>query len=325
MCCNLSMIFSRASIIATYQPSKVIFALQSSGQHREHSISGFEDPQSIPTFLYFILPPATKFTMNCTVWTLSTVCRFSESSERRNQGNVDLDFFALSERTHWQTLEGWSQWKGSSLRWPLRARRFSELFSALKLRNSSKRSSCWGEFNHRTWKIDVWKENSIQNSRRLILNSLSSRTSVLIQSQDDRFTHCFISSVIFLLVSRTSSESYSLAKVLESKRIAFFAAVETAVGGSLMMGIWGGLQFKVISAAIAEDFRLMPAGFSMGDVAVILVSHGHSSAVNLGTRNRPKDEDCNMSWGHDENRRELSSSTSSQVSISGPQNIDRKR
>jgi len=62
--------------------------------------------------------------------------------------------------------------------------------------------------------------------------------------------------------------SYSLVSVLVSKRMAFFARLSAAVVGvsvgSLMIGMGGTLQFKVISAAMPDDFRRIPA-ISGGD------------------------------------------------------------
>lgn len=95
-------------------------------------------------------------------------------------------------------------------------------------------------------------------------------------------THCFISSVILRLFSMASSVSYSLQCVLVSKRNAFFLISAVVVGqaaeGSLMMGIMGTLQFKVISAAIPDDFLLIPTipSFSSFDVMI-----GFFSRFNL--------------------------------------------
>lgn len=72
-------------------------------------------------------------------------------------------------------------------------------------------------------------------------------------------THRLISSLIRRWFSVASSVSYSAVKVLSSKRKDFFFAsmVETPEG-SFMIGILGRFP-KVISAAMPDDFLLIPA------------------------------------------------------------------
>lgn len=68
-----------------------------------------------------------------------------------------------------------------------------------------------------------------------------------------------MSSLIRRWFSTASSVSYSAVNVLSSKRKAFFLTSVVAVPeGSFMIGIFGRLP-KVISAAMPDDFLLIPA------------------------------------------------------------------
>lgn len=107
-------------------------------------------------------------------------------------------------------------------------------------------------------------------------------TQEILKQKNKRILHTYylISSVILRLFSLISSVSYSAHTVWTSKRSAFFfvsavVVCESAADGSLIMGIVAGtLQFKVIKAAMPDDFLLIPIfpSFSLFEVMIRLFS-----------------------------------------------------